>query len=104
MAHTPLKISVAQAQAEIDKAWRTSYSPENNDRMVDSLRDTRFDDRMVHFVMRMFFRGIYFPQMNKRAWVKLIAQNRRPIMKLVKDGVGQYRAAKKRKATVEATA
>ena len=104
MAHTPLKISVAEAQAEIDKAWRASYSPENNDRMVDSLRNQRFDDRMIHFVMRMFFRGIYFPQMNKRAWVKLIAQNRRPIMKLVKDGVGQYRAAKKRKAALQATA
>jgi hypothetical protein len=26
--------------------------------------------------MRLFFRGIYFPQMNKRAWLKLIAQNR----------------------------
>ena len=104
MAHTPLKISVAEAQAEIDKAWRISYSPQNNDRMVESLREQRFDDRMIHFVMRMFFRGIYFPQMNKRAWVKLIAQNRRPIMKLFKDGVGQYRAHKKRKAALQATA
>lgn len=104
MAHTPLKISVTEAQAEIDKAWRTSYSPENNERMVESLRDQRFDDRMIHFIMRMFFRGIYFPQMNKRAWVKLIAQNRRPIIRLVKDGVGQYRAAKKRKSTLQATA
>ena len=104
MAHTPLKISVSQAQAEIDKAWRTSYSPENNDQMVESLRDQRFDDRMIHFVMRMFFRGIYFPQMNKRAWIKLIAQNRRPIIKLVKDGMGEYKAAKKRKAAAVQTA
>jgi hypothetical protein len=40
--------------------------------------------------------------MNKRAWIKLIAQNRRPIIKLAKDGVGQYRAAKKRKAQMQA--
>ncbi|HLA11267.1 MAG TPA: radical SAM protein [Pyrinomonadaceae bacterium] len=104
MAHTPLKISVSEAQAEIDRAWRKSYSPENNDQMVESLRDQRFDDRMVHFVMRMFFRGIYFPQMNKRAWIKLIAQNRRPIFKLVKDGMGEYKAAKKRKAGAVQTA
>ena len=104
MAHTPLKISVSEAQAEIDRAWRKSYSPENNDQMVESLRDQRFDDRMVHFVMRMFFRGIYFPQMNKRAWIKLIAQNRRPIIKLVKDGMGEYKAAKKRKAGAVQTA
>lgn len=104
MAHTPLKISIADAQKEIDKAWRQSYSPDSNERVVDVLRDQRFDDRMIHFVMRMFFRGIYFPQMNKRAWIKLIAQNRRPIMKLAKDGVAQYRAAKKRKAMAQQAA
>ncbi|MGH9880544.1 MAG: B12-binding domain-containing radical SAM protein, partial [Pyrinomonadaceae bacterium] len=104
MAHTPLKMTINEAQKELDKAWTNSYSPDNNERMVDSLRDRRFDDRMIHFVMRMFFRGIYFPQMNKRSWVKLIAQNRRPIMKLAKDGMGQYRAHKKRKAAVQVTA
>jgi radical SAM superfamily enzyme YgiQ (UPF0313 family) len=104
MAHTPLKISIPQAQIELDRAWSISYSPESNERVIDSLRDQRFDDRMIHFVMRMFFRGIYFPQMNKRSWVKLIAQNRRPIMKLVKDGMSQYRAAKKRKAVQAAAA
>lgn len=104
MAHTPLKITVAEAQKEIDKAWRESYSPVSNDRVVDTLRNRRFEDRMIHFVMRMFFRGIYFPQMSKRAWVKLIAQNRRPIMKLAKDGVNEYRAHKKRKAAMQAAA
>jgi len=33
--------------------------------------------------------------MNKRTWAKLIAQNRKPIMKLVKQGVGKYREAHK---------
>src|SRR5206468_811053 len=32
MAHTPLKISIDEAQIEIDKAWMTSYSPQNNER------------------------------------------------------------------------
>ena len=45
--------------------------------------------------MRLFFRGIYFPQMNKMAWIKLIAQNRKPILKLVKEAVGKYRASEK---------
>jgi len=48
--------------------------------------------RAFHFIMRLFFRGIYFPQMNKTAWIKLIAQNRKPILKLVKEAVGKYRA------------
>jgi hypothetical protein len=28
-------------------------------------------------VARLFFRGIYFPQMTRRAWLKLIYDNRR---------------------------
>jgi radical SAM superfamily enzyme YgiQ (UPF0313 family) len=104
MAHIPLKITTDEAQLEIDKAWRSSYSPISNERAVDTLRNQRFDDRLIHFVMRMCFRGIYFPQMNKRAWIKLVAQNRRPIIKLVKDGVMEYRAHKKRKAAMQAVA
>ncbi len=104
MAHTPLKITSAEAQLEIDKAWRNSYSPNSNERAVDTLRNGRFDDRLIHFVMRMCFRGIYFPQMNRRTWIKLVAQNRRPIIKLMKDGMAEYRAQKKRKAAVQAVA
>jgi hypothetical protein len=93
-------MTITEAHREVDKAWSISYGPENNERMVDSMSDSKLDDRIIHFVMRMFFRGIYFPQMNKRAWVKLIAQNRRPIIKLAKDGVVRYRASKKSKASV----
>src|SRR3989449_4260452 len=60
MAHNPLKISIAETEAELNNAWRTSYSPRRNEKVIESL--TRIDDRVVHFVMRMFFRGIYFPQ------------------------------------------
>ena len=43
----------------------------------------------MHFVMRMFFRGIYFPQRNARVWTKLVAQNRRPLLQLIKGGLRQ---------------
>lgn len=101
MAHTPLNMSIREAHDEVDKAWRSSYSARRNEQMLELLRDRRFDDQLIHFVMRMFFRGIYFPQTSKRAWLKLIAENRRPIMKLFKDGMGHYRAAKKRKAALQ---
>jgi hypothetical protein len=45
---------------------------------------------------RFFFRGIYFPQMGRRAWVNLFLQNRRTIYGLVKEGVATWRAARKR--------
>jgi radical SAM superfamily enzyme YgiQ (UPF0313 family) len=96
MNHMPLKLTLEQTEDELRKAWTISYSPKRNAEVVDLLSDKPLDDRAVHFFMRLFFRGIYFPQMNATAWVKLFAQNRRPLFKLVKQGVGKYRAARRR--------
>jgi hypothetical protein len=49
-------------------------------------------------VSRLFFRGIYFPQMNKRAWLKLVYENRRTINALVREGFAKYRASRRRAA------
>jgi radical SAM superfamily enzyme YgiQ (UPF0313 family) len=102
MAHTPLKMTIPEAQIELDHAWMTSYSPKNNERAIDWFGGREINDQIMHFVMRMFFRGIYFPQRNARTWLKSIAQNRRPILRLVKEGFGKYREA--RRATSVATA
>jgi radical SAM superfamily enzyme YgiQ (UPF0313 family) len=103
MANTPLKMTIPQTQMELDQAWTASYSPQRNASAVDSLSSKPIDVRIIHFVMRLVFRGIYFPQMNKRAWVKLIVANRRPIYKLVKEGIGKWRA-RRREATVTTVA
>jgi len=103
MAHTPLKMTIAEAQMELDKAWMTSYSPKNNQRAVDWFGRHSINDQIMHLVMRMFFRGIYFPQRNARVWTRLIAQNRRPILKLVREGYGKYREARRGGASVTAT-
>ena len=97
MAHTPLKMTIPEAQIELDKAWRTSYSPKRNEEVIDILEGRGLDARIMHFVMRLFFRGIYIPQMNKRTWAMLIAQNRKPILKLVKQSVGKYREARRKR-------
>jgi radical SAM superfamily enzyme YgiQ (UPF0313 family) len=104
MAHTPLKMTIPEAQIELDKAWRTSYSPERNEKVIDLLADHGLDARLMHFIMRLFFRGIYIPQMNKRTWAKLIAQNRKPILKLIKQGVGKYREARRERSSGAAIA
>jgi len=95
MAHTPLRISSEQVQRELDKAWRTSYSPENNQKAIDWFAGRDINDQIMHFVMRMFFRGIYFPQRNARVWTKLVAQNRKPLFQLIKGGYGKYREYKR---------
>jgi hypothetical protein len=37
--------------------------------------DRPFMQQLTHFIMRLFFRGLYFPQTTRRDWVKLIARN-----------------------------
>ncbi|HKQ08778.1 MAG TPA: radical SAM protein [Blastocatellia bacterium] len=87
MAHTPLKMSIEQTHAEVNHAWSSSYSPEAIAAAVDSISDKPLGHRVNIFIARLCFRGIYFPQMGKLAWIKVIAQNRRTIFKLVGEGL-----------------
>jgi hypothetical protein len=96
MAHTPLKMTITEAREEVDQAWSSSYSLERNAEAIDSINHAPLQDRISHLVARLFFRGIYFPQMGKRAWIKLIAENRGTIYRLVKEGVGKWRAGSPR--------
>jgi hypothetical protein len=48
-------------------------------------------------VARLFFRGIYFPQLSKGAWLKLLFENRRTIFSLTKEGLKTWRHAQKRR-------
>ena len=98
MAHTPLKMTIEETHEELKRAWFNSYSPERNESAINSIQDQPLDYRLIHFVMRLFFRGIYFPQMTKRAWMRLIAANRRTIYKLVREGVGEWRRARRKKS------
>jgi hypothetical protein len=95
MAHTPLKLTIPETQMELEQAWASSYSPERNERAIDSISDQPIKYRVIHLVMRLFFRGIYFPQMTKREWIRVIAHNRKPIIKLAKEAVGKYHAGRK---------
>jgi radical SAM superfamily enzyme YgiQ (UPF0313 family) len=87
MAHTPLKMTIDQTHAEVKHAWASSYSPEAIAQAVDSISDKPLGNRINVLVARLCFRGIYFPQMGKAAWIKLLAQNRRTIFKLVREAL-----------------
>jgi len=99
MAHTPLKMTIEDAKGEVQKAWSESYSPERNAEAMEYLKEQHIRYRIIHLVSRLFFRGIYFPQMNKRAWLKLINQNRRTLLKLTREAVSTYRASRKRETS-----
>ncbi len=101
MAHTPLKMTIEEAHAEVNKGWAEAYSPEALAAAVDSLNDQPLGYRVNIFLARICFRGIYFPMLGKRAWVKVIAQNRKTIFRLVREGfkAGAWRGAPARIAS-----
>jgi radical SAM superfamily enzyme YgiQ (UPF0313 family) len=84
MAHTPLKISIEQAQDEVWQAWTSSYSPAAIERAVDAVAGKPLWLQISIFIGRLSFRGIYFPQMGWWAWSKTIMRNRRTIYKLIR--------------------
>jgi hypothetical protein len=88
MAHTPLKMSIDEAHNEVRIGWANSYSPEAIEHAVDSLNHKPLGYRINILIARLCFRGIYFPQMGRFAWLKTILGNRRTIFKLVKQGFG----------------
>ncbi len=97
MAHDPLKMTIDQAHIELNEAWSRSYSPERNREAMNALMDQPVQIRFIHFIMRLFFRGIYFPQMTKRDWLKVIMQNRGSLMSLAKDAIQTAIAARNKK-------
>jgi len=97
MAHDPLKMSIEDAKKETFDAWSRSYSPERNWEAINSIRHSPIETRITHFVARLFFRGIYFPQMSKMAWVKLLWDNRRSMISLSREGFSTWRAFNKRR-------
>jgi hypothetical protein len=96
MAHDPLKMTIAEARSEVDHAWTASYSPERNAEALEQVRDAPLEYRIGHLVARFFFRGIYFPQMNKRAWVKMMVENRRNILDLAGEGFKLWRKGRQK--------
>jgi hypothetical protein len=92
IAHTPLKMTMAQAHAEVKYGWARSYSPEALAKAVNSLRHKPLGYRINIFIARVCFRGIYFSQMGLLAWMKLISQNRNTIFNLVSEAFAAWRS------------
>jgi hypothetical protein len=90
MAHTPLKMTIEEAHAEVNYGWAHSYSPEAVAQAVAALDDEHVGDRINIFLARLCFRGIYFPMLTKSAWLRVILENRRTILRLFKEGVSRW--------------
>jgi radical SAM superfamily enzyme YgiQ (UPF0313 family) len=82
MAHNPLKMTIEEARDETNHAWSQSYGPERNREAVKAIANAPLQYRISHLVARMFFRGIYFPQLGWKSWVRVLWQNHRTIATL----------------------
>ncbi|HSS21306.1 MAG TPA: radical SAM protein [Pyrinomonadaceae bacterium] len=100
MAHKPLKMTIDETHYELQHAWELSYSAERNAEAVRSL-DKKVGPRIFHFIMRLGFRAIYFPQTTKRAWLGVIWQNRQTVMLLTKEALKSLRKSKSEKTTAD---
>jgi hypothetical protein len=95
MAHAPLKMTIAEANAETRDAWARSYSPERNAIAITALKDKPVVYMISHLVARLFFRGIYFPQLTKLAWLKLLRENQKTIRRLIRLSVTELIRSRK---------
>ena len=89
MAHTPLKMSIPQAQIELEHAWESTYNARRNAEAIAALSHKSVGWKIYHFIMRVGFRGIYFPQMGWGSWLKVLSQNRSTIFKLTRESAGE---------------
>jgi len=87
MAHTPLKMTIEEAHAEVNYAWSHAYSPEALAQAVQSLENAPLGYRVNIFLARLCFRGIYFPMLGKMRWLKVVAENRRTIWGLLAEAM-----------------
>src|SRR3982074_2407919 len=94
MAHTPLKMTIEEAHAEVLYGWTHAYSPEALEKALAAVAHKPIGYRINILIARLCFRGIYFPQLGRFAWVKTIAENRRAIFSLIREGFGARRAAR----------
>src|SRR4051812_29601804 len=97
MAHKPAKMTIEEARRETIHAWSRSYSPERNREAIMSISDAPIDTRISHLVARLFFRGIYFPQIGAKAWLKLLFDTRSSFFMLPREGVKLGRAPNRRR-------
>jgi radical SAM superfamily enzyme YgiQ (UPF0313 family) len=87
MAHTPLKMTIDEAHAEVNYGWSQSYGAKAIAQAVDAIDDQPIGCRVNILIARLCFRGIYFPMLGRFAWWKVISENRRTILKLIRQGL-----------------
>lgn len=97
MAHTPLRMTPDDVQNEVRSAWSEAYSPAATERAIERIADEPAAYKISHLIARVFFRGIYFPPRGVWGWLKVVAQNHRPIRQVVRACFTQWHGGGERR-------
>ncbi len=95
MAHTPLKMSVDEAHAEVNYGWAKSYSPEAIAHAVHSFNYKPLAYRINILIARLCFRGNLLPAngshgLGKKCSTKMPRQSAKLFGKVFKIGSIAY--------------
>ena len=60
---------------------------------IESIADEPVPYKISHLIARIFFRGIYFPPKGIWGWLKVVAQNRGSIFRIVKESFTKWNGA-----------
>jgi radical SAM superfamily enzyme YgiQ (UPF0313 family) len=101
MAHTPLKMSVADVHKEVQRAWTASYEPAATRQAMRKLANAPVPFKITHLIARLCFRGIYFPQKGSLAWLKVLIENRSVILRIVVESFAKWRSSAEVKARLD---
>jgi radical SAM superfamily enzyme YgiQ (UPF0313 family) len=93
----PRHLSPAQAKNEVRNAWRQAYRPSAFWRTQKWMRANGkpFGPQLTLFISRLLFRGIYYPQMTRWSWVRLLGRNIITIASLVRSGLRERKKSPK---------
>jgi hypothetical protein len=84
-------MSIEQAESEVRQAWTRSYDAAAVAKALSRIAHRPYKERAVLLFTRLLFRGIYFPQMRKRHWIKVLFSYRRSIIQILREGITAHR-------------
>jgi Domain of unknown function (DUF4070) len=91
MAFAPCNISAAEAEAEVERAWSRSYDAQAIASALRKIEHRPFKERAAMVFARLAFRGIYFPQMRRRDWLRVILANYKNLLRILAEAHAEYR-------------
>jgi hypothetical protein len=98
MAHTPLKMTIAEAHAEVKRGWALSYTGSAVSRSrINQGQTPRLSDK--HFHRSHVFPWNLFPPDGTAGMAEIICQNRRTIFALLREGFSAWRGHSARSAS-----